>query len=99
MLEAARSRIQTVHASRSAGVYAPRLIFGDAINRLAGKSVRGFVDPHPEMRTAGVFDQSESIRGSNPQSPGAIGEQIANPIRQDAIGLPESGKLVAVVTE
>src|ERR1022692_3822663 len=97
MPDATRSRIQTVHAFPRAGINAPRRILYDALDCVACQPVRGFVNPQPKMRTAGVIDHPKSVRGSDPQSPAAIDEQIINCTRWDAIGLFEPGELPAVV--
>src|ERR1017187_4358961 len=96
MLDATRSRIQTVYAFPRAGVYAPRRILYDALDCVARQPVRSFINPHPKMRTARVIDQPESVHGSDPQSPAAIDEQLMNCTRWDAVGLFEPGELRAV---
>src|ERR1017187_286780 len=97
MLDATRSRIQTVYAFPRAGVYAPRRILYDAVDCVARQPVRSFINLHPKMRTAGVIDHPKSVRGSDPQSPAAIDEQLMNCTRWDAVGLFEPGELPAVV--
>src|ERR1022692_1215867 len=97
MPDATRSRIQTVHAFPRAGINAPRRILYDALDCVACQPVRGFVNPQPKMRTAGVIDHPKSVRGSDPQSPAAIHEQIINCTRSDPRGLFEPGELPAVV--
>src|ERR1022692_4422818 len=97
MLDATRSRIQTVYAFPRAGVYAPRRILYDAVDCVARQPVRSFINLHPKMRTSGVIDHPKSVRGSDPQSPADIGSKRSTPFPVPAYMRPAVSSMMQLI--